>query len=213
MLCTWGGSNYQMYICGMEVDYLIIGQGIGGSLLSWNLLAAGKSVVVIDELNAASASRVAGGIINPVTGKRLVRSWMTEQLLPFAQDAYHVLETELGVPLVRQCDMLDFHPSREASDIFNGKLEEEKEYLGIVADDGGWAKYFRFNYGIGRIAPCLLVDTGALVNTWRERLKNMGALMEEQFVWADCKVAQDHVAYKNIKAHKIICCEGGSQCR
>jgi glycine/D-amino acid oxidase-like deaminating enzyme len=86
----------------MDVDYLVIGQGISGSLLSRNLLMAGKSVMVIDEANAASASRVAGGIVNPVTGKRLVRSWMIEKLLPFALDTYRAIEKELNVTIVKQ---------------------------------------------------------------------------------------------------------------
>jgi glycine/D-amino acid oxidase-like deaminating enzyme len=192
----------------MDVDYIIVGQGIAGTLLSRNLLMEGASVMVIDELNTASASRVAGGIINPVTGKRLVRSWMIERLLPFALDTYRAIERELNISIVRQCDILDFHASREACDIFNRKVEEEKEYLHTVTDDAEWERYFRFNYGIGHIAPCLLVDINILINAWRMRLKNMGALKEEKFVWEDCKVEQDRVIYKSMSAQKIIFCDG-----
>jgi len=194
----------------MDVDYIIVGQGIAGSLLSRNLINAGRTVVVIDELNTSAASRVAGGIINPVTGKRLVRSWMIETLLPFALNTYRAIEQELNVAMVQQCDILDFHASREACDIFNKRLEEEKEYVHSVAGDAGWEPYFRFNYGVGRIAPCLLVNIKAFVNVWRERLKSSGALQEEKFVWNECKLEGNRVTYKNLTAQKIICCEGAA---
>jgi len=192
----------------MVVDYLVIGQGIAGTLLSLSLLKAGKTVMVIDEVNERSASRIAGGIINPVTGKRLVRSWMTEQLLPFAWNTYREIEQELNTPLVQQCNILDFHFTEELRNIFNQKLTEEKEYLQTVTDEQQWSAYFRYNYGIGEIAPCLLVDIRAMTDGWRKYLIGKGALREGRFDWADCKVKADEVVYKDIRAKKIIFCEG-----
>jgi len=60
----------------MEIDYLIIGQGICGTFLSWYLRKAGISFIVIDEPRPDTASRVAAGIINPVTGRRIVKTWL-----------------------------------------------------------------------------------------------------------------------------------------
>ena len=68
----------------MEFDYIIIGQGICGTFLSWNLIKAGKKILVIDELQKFSSTKVASGIINPVTGRRVVTTWMIEELLSFA---------------------------------------------------------------------------------------------------------------------------------
>src|SRR5688572_26652975 len=71
-----------------QYDHIIIGQGICGTFLSYYLLKLGKKVLVIDEVNALSASRVASGVINPVTGRSVVTTWMAETLLPFAEKAY-----------------------------------------------------------------------------------------------------------------------------
>ncbi|MGZ5190825.1 MAG: FAD-dependent monooxygenase, partial [Flavisolibacter sp.] len=54
----------------MQVDYLIIGQGICGTMLSWFLHKEGKTCIVIDDDNQNSSSKIAAGIINPVTGRR-----------------------------------------------------------------------------------------------------------------------------------------------
>ncbi len=192
----------------MEVDYIVVGQGISGSLLSRNLLTAGKSVVVIDELNVNSASRIAGGIINPVTGMRQVRSWMIEELMPFAHSVYSEIGKELNLDIVRQIAILDFPASRDAEDTLRGKHGEQNEFVHAEPADNEWERYFRFNYGAWRIGPCLLVDIGGFANEWRKRLKDTGALVEEKFVWSECKVMTDGVVYKNIAAKKIICCEG-----
>ncbi len=194
----------------MDIDCIIVGQGISGSLLSRNLLKAGKRVLVIDELNTTSASRVAGGIVNPITGMRLVRSWMIETLLPFALSTYREIEKELGIQILQETFLLDFPVSREAEAIFKEKLEEEREYLHAVAGNENRSKYFRFNYGAWSIAPCLLVEIGAFVDAWRQGLRKEGALLEETFLWKDCEVTNDSVVYKDIRAKKIICCEGAA---
>jgi len=49
----------------MEFDYIITGQGIAGTMLSYTLLQAGQRILVIDEYKANSASRIAAGVIQP----------------------------------------------------------------------------------------------------------------------------------------------------
>ena len=71
-------------------DYLIIGQGLAGSLLAWELLQRGCKIMVIDN-GLESASQVAAGLINPVTGMRLVKSAEVEHLLPSAMRCYEQL--------------------------------------------------------------------------------------------------------------------------
>ena len=68
----------------MQVDYLIIGQGLCGTWLSWYLTQENRSLIVIDKNEPISASKISAGIINPVTGRRMVKVWMAEQILSFA---------------------------------------------------------------------------------------------------------------------------------
>src|SRR3954462_11474048 len=113
----------------MNVDYLIIGQGLCGTFLSYYLTDAEKKVLVIDTSTLFSASKVASGIINPVTGRRIVRTWRIEELLPFAWNAYKELGNEFEKSLVKECNVLDFHPSLQMKEAFEKRLAEEKEYL------------------------------------------------------------------------------------
>jgi glycine/D-amino acid oxidase-like deaminating enzyme len=58
----------------MEIDFLIIGQGLAGSALAYRLIKEGKKVVLLDQPEANRSSQVAAGLFNPVTGRKLVRS-------------------------------------------------------------------------------------------------------------------------------------------
>ncbi len=97
----------------MEYDYFIVGQGLCGTLLARQLINAGKRVLVIDDGKPDASSRVAGGLINPVTGKRMVRSWMIDQLLPAAIEEYTAIGNEIGEQVVTITDIIDCYTSSD----------------------------------------------------------------------------------------------------
>jgi hypothetical protein len=69
------------------IDFLIIGQGLAGSLLAWELIHRGCNVVIVDN-GLENASQVAAGLINPITGMRFVKSTDVDTLLPVAKHCY-----------------------------------------------------------------------------------------------------------------------------
>ena len=84
-----------------HTEFLIIGQGISGTFLSWYLHKNERSFIVMDDNDASSASRVAAGVINPVTGRRIAKTWMIETLLRFAQKAYAEIGDTLHISQVK----------------------------------------------------------------------------------------------------------------
>lgn len=193
----------------MHFDHLIIGQGLCGTLLSRQLLRAGKSVLVIDDKDPAAAGRNAGGIINPVTGKRLVHSWLIDEVLPFAHNEYGNIEQELNVPLLTELSILDIHHTADERALFDERQTADGSYLRTHADDI-WQQYFRYNYGIGEISPCLLVDLRMLIDTWRAELLRKNCIMEERFDMAALEVNEGGVSYKSTTADNIIFCDGAA---
>ena len=191
----------------MTIDYLIIGQGISGTVLSYYLLQSGKKVIVIDENKPFTASKAASGVINPVTGRRIVRTWRIEELLPFALDAYGELGKNLEKDVIKQCSILDFHASLQMKEAFEKRLTEEQEYL-HKSFGSTWNNYFNYHFNLGEISPCLLVDINAILEKWRDKLQQQNALLTEAFTWDNCIVNDGHVVYKDTTAEKIICCEG-----
>lgn len=191
----------------MIADYIIIGQGICGTFLSYYLFRQGKKVIVVDEERSFSSSKVASGIINPVTGKRIATTWLADKLMPLAYETYSRLEQELGVSLISQHNILEFHPTRESAEVFENRLNKGNSYLQHIPFDQ-WEPFFRFNYGIGQISPCWLIDITTLLLQWRKTLIKREALLAEKFDWQHCSIAEDGVQYKDMRAEKIIFCDG-----
>jgi glycine oxidase len=84
----------------------IIGQGLAGTCLAWALFERDVPFELLDREQGGS-SRVAAGLINPVTGKRFEPSWRIGEFLPEAIAFYESLERGLGerfwhpLPVVR----------------------------------------------------------------------------------------------------------------
>ena len=73
-------------------DYLIIGHGLAGAILSRELLDKGKKVLVFNEPTLNSASLVAGGLYNPITGRKMVKTWNADNTFPLIEPYYRSFE-------------------------------------------------------------------------------------------------------------------------
>lgn len=73
-------------------DFIIVGQGIAGSLFSYHLAKANKHIHLIDSPNPLSASKVAAGLWNPTVFKRLGKSWKADFFIPELELLYPELE-------------------------------------------------------------------------------------------------------------------------
>lgn len=192
-------------------DYIIIGQGISGTFLSWYLSNAGKSVLVIDQAQPFTASKVASGVINPVTGRRIVRTWMIETLLPFALEAYTKFGNELSMPVISKKNILDFHPTPQMMLAFKDRLPVESEYLQVPINEKSYEQYFNYDFGIGEINPCYLIDVNILLSEWRKKLKNQNSLLETTFNINELNTNNPElITYNGYTANKIIFCDGAA---
>lgn len=151
-------------------DCLIVGQGLAGTLLAWECERAGISFAIADAGHATAASRVAAGIINPITGRRLVKSWRIEALLPVARAAYRELEAALGVPLWQ-----DMRVRRSFADERERRVCEEKRARGEL---GGFAGPLTDEGDGFWIEQAARVDLPALLGKARARWQAQGQWRE-----------------------------------
>ena len=78
-----------------NIDFLLVGQGIAGSLLGYELLERGHSIVIFDPVIENTSSNKAGGLYNPITGRNMVKTWLADELFNGLADYYKNLEKEL----------------------------------------------------------------------------------------------------------------------
>jgi glycine/D-amino acid oxidase-like deaminating enzyme len=149
-------------------DVLIAGQGLAGTLLAWALERAGISFAVADAGPARAATMAAAGIINPITGRRLVQSWRIDTLRPAAAAVFRELEAALGVPLWREMRVRRFFADAREREIFAVKQArgELAPYAGESDDTGFWI------HGAAR------VEMAALLTAARARWRAAGRLRE-----------------------------------
>lgn len=198
------------YFCTMVVDYLIIGQGISGTWLSYYLRQEGKSVLVIDNAFTYAPSRIAAGIINPVTGRRHVTVWMAETIIPFALSAYTQIGKELGISAISTKNIIDFFPSAQMRLSFVQRTEEDTTYVRMHDDENIFRENFTYEFGCGQISPAYTAHLETLIPAWRNKLKNNDQLLEEEFDHTALRVLPEKIIYKDITAAKIIFCDGAS---
>lgn len=190
----------------MVVDYLIVGQGIAGTFLSYYLLKAGKRIMVFDEEAFPTPSKVASGVINPVTGRRIVKTWKIDDLLPFAETAYNEIGNGLGKQVHRSTSIIDFHPTLQMKEAFQMRTTEEPELLQPEEDD--WSGFFNYYNGAGKINHCLLVDLPLLLSLWRSHLHSQSLIIDEKIDIKCLRFETNHVCYNEIRADKVIFCDG-----
>lgn len=194
----------------MQADYLIIGQGISGTWLSYYLEKENKSFLVIDNAFANAPSRLAAGIINPVTGRRHATVWLAEEIFPFAWNAYTALGKELNINAISHKDIVDFFPSPQMRLSFLQRVEEQTEYVSMPATETDFRESFHYDFGYGIVKPVYTAHLENIIPAWRSQLLRKNLLLEEEFDITQLEIDTDQVRYKDITAGKIIFCDGSN---
>lgn len=195
-----------------HVDYLIIGQGICGTFLSYYLQKENKTFLVIDNARPDSPSRIAAGIINPVTGRRMVTVWMAGEILPFAWKAYSELGQQLDITAITQKTVIDFFPNPFMRESFLKRIGENDQFVHAYPEQNDFNSYFNYEFGCGEIRPAYIAHLETLLPAWRKHLQQEELLLEKDFTMAQLRVHQDKIEYDNITASAIIFCDGAASC-
>lgn len=101
-----------------EYDEIIVGQGLAGTALAWSLRKRNHRILVVDRQAAVTSSRIAAGLMTPITGQRLVKSWRWNPFWAAAEQFYTRIEFETGESF--------FHPTRMIRLLANPR---EREFL------------------------------------------------------------------------------------
>ena len=190
-----------------KLDYLIIGQSLVGTWLSYYAMQAGKTCVVVNDSHTAGASQVASGVINPVTGRRIVQTWMIDTFLPFALKAYSDLGAQLNATIVREAPVVLIHPSVQMQESFEYRYEHENVYLQKNnASDFEACMYTPF--GTGQINQTIWIDLNLIITGWRQQLINNTQYIDAKFDIADLQITNEGVSWKGIDANRIIFSDG-----
>lgn len=89
----------------MERNILIIGGGLAGLCLGLQLYRRGVSFRIWNSPHIACASQKAAGLMNPVVVKRLLKTWLADEVLPYNRQFYPQAEQLTGARFYSPVDV------------------------------------------------------------------------------------------------------------
>lgn len=195
----------------MIYDYLIIGQGLAGTLLAYELQKAKQQIYVLDPNHEKASSKIAAGLVNPITGRRFVKSWRVDELIPYAKEFYAQMSQDLGVPIyhARNLAML-LSSAKMQNDWMQRSAEQDVEQYVVdheTIDGAAYRNVYNEVLYPLEFNPAARVDLKTLIEIYQKKLLGKGRYTSTYF---------DHNAleygkvlnYKGIHARNIVFCEG-----
>jgi glycine oxidase len=194
----------------IHIDYIIVGQGLAGTMLAIKLLDAGQKVLIIDNNTEGAASKIAAGVINPVTGRRIVKSWRIDDILPDAKKTYQSIENQHNIDIFKSYSIVrTFKNAADENEwMLRSLWEEYKSYCATQADPSVFEMKIKPFYGYGEIQQAAQIDVPFLIDFFQNKWLLDGVLVHDVLDFGDLILNDVSNKYKNFEAPKIIFCEG-----
>lgn len=192
----------------MTVDFVVVGQGIAGSVLSLSLIKAGYSVVVIDDPTLSRCSSVAAGIWNPVVFKRLAKSWLADEVVPELLKFYRDAEQVLGVSLIHERAIIKPFTEQQEKNLWIKKAETDNLFL-----DPQLYKDLRLSTqdviaDYSKVKHAGNLEVKLFLEKTRDHLLQSQRYLAESFDHNQLQYEDKAIIYKEIRAKGIVFCEG-----
>ena len=189
-----------------EYDFIIVGQGLAGSILAATLIKRGQRVLVLDNAHSGSSTKVAAGIVNPITGHRLNISDQFFDYYPVAKDYYRELELDTEQSFFRTIKQTRLIKNQGQSDYLHKRLAEAS-YQNLLQESDS-SNFDQADFGVIDINQTAVVDTKTLLAATKQWLKSRDSYAEHYFNYSELHVSRAGVSIGQWQAKQIIFCEG-----
>lgn len=193
----------------MFVDTLIVGQGLAGSLLAWELLSRGQRVLVVDRDEAVSASKVAAGLVTPVSGSRFnIPEGLPERLI-YAKEFYWRMEEKSGQKIFHHLRTLRFFQAETEREAYEARVARDERLLhSFTGPLPSSLPSVRPSHGGFEMRGGGWLDVPLFLEITRQHLLETISYAIGRVVPGELKSQGKGVRWRNIEAGKIVFCEG-----
>jgi glycine/D-amino acid oxidase-like deaminating enzyme len=174
------------------------------------LQQAGQHFLLIGSTVMPSAFGVAAGVINPVTGRWMTKTWNFDQLLPKAEETYRAIEQQFGIQIYHPIPEIRFCQNAEDLKRVGRRMRNPRyqDVLSHMAAAGEAAPDFNDEFGTFHINQAAYVDLPLVVHTLRALFATLGRFRDETFLHSELRPAATGWQYRDLHANKVIFCEG-----
>lgn len=180
-------------------DYLLLGQGFAGSILTLSLQQCGKSVCIVDDATYSRCSRVAAGMLNPVNFQTMKATWKAAETVPFAHTFYKEIEAKFNASFFTRRPYYRILGEDEKTN-----WPREKQYFGNIIENP-FPGIVGAPFGAGSVEDGGNLDTRAfyemLARVFPEK-RNM------RFDFSALDLSGGEVRYHDITANRLVLCAG-----
>lgn len=192
------------------MNVLVVGQGLAGTLISYELFQKKIHHKVVDKGLTNSATMAAAGICNPVTGRNFVKSWMYDILLKKVDETYPKLDQLLSIQAFKKVKIWRKLTTIKAENAWLNRTDDPAyktffEGNGLPIKKSFFTGYEAHYIGI---VGARQVQISGLVQAYRQWLKNRSQLIEHSFDELELEIKPDGFLYLNEHFSHIIFCQG-----
>lgn len=188
-------------------DFLIVGQGIAGILVAFELINTGYSCLLLDHEKPHSSSLSAAALLSPVNLNAKKAFDGQQQDLQIALNTYRELETFLDLQFVEKLPLIVL----EDDNFIKGN---HQDYLTQPLSNLDWQKINNY-FHLSKIKPFLLQENHRirfekLRKAWMCYWQQKGSYFQEDFDYSGCQINNGSIRYKAFKVQHIIFAEGAA---
>lgn len=184
--------------------YIIIGQGIAGTILSMRMQEAKHNHLVIDNPQLSSSSKIAAGLANPIVLKRLKWVKDAELFMPPLHAFYTKWEAVLGAKFWHPITLNHIFYDTEEVNYWMEQSDAPyfSRHLGAIMKNTD--VHISAPHGIGKLENIAWLNTAPFIMRYREYLKTQNQYLELEAG----EQVQAVLKKAGISAEKIIYCTG-----
>lgn len=195
----------------MRAEFLIVGQGLAGTALAWRLLERGRRFLIVDRDEPLTCSKVAAGLVTPITGMRLTLNWRYSELYPEAVRFYREKERLLGGKFFFPRPVVWLFKNEREQEIWQRRLEdpEVRRFVNNAAqnpivDDSRIAN----ERGGFQLKHAGFLDTAAYLSASRRHFEALGAWQSGAVTDDDLAVTEGDVQWRGDSFGTVVFCQG-----
>ena len=181
--------------------FIIVGAGLAGTLMAWELEKRGVNYEVWDAPKNSSkssrtqthsspsntsnqASRVAAGMFNPVSFKRIVEVWNAREHMDVMRETYLKIESFLKIPgkILHKSPIMRVFPNSQYRMLWEKRLKDEhtvSQFIRPVSDEV--PDDIVAPHGFGVVPEAGWVDLPLLLDSFRSFLESKGKFREKTY--------------------------------
>lgn len=190
-----------------QKKFLVVGSGIAGISIAWQLIRAGQKVKIIDSGKNRS-SRIAAGLINPMVFRRMTKSWRLDEFIPYLKEFYSEMERSTGSSFFHPITIRRIFSSEQERQFWLNKQEQSEfaSYLNKIDHQDDNFDKTDAPFGTGRVKESFFVDVSTFLTALKDWFEKEGFYETTELDYSDIDPQQ--LTYKNEEFDGIIFCEG-----